>query len=186
MQRRPQSGQPSGCFLQATSRCQAELVWYHFIPSFSQVLIAALLSFHFLHRGGAVVDDPVLAPPVDVIICSECIYTVTSVESLLHTMHLLSNATTEIWVCSVSFKRNAPQGASLFPLTLKVAYQHRNPNVERIFQEKIMEAFTVVNACVPHFLMGCSNPPDPTTHRRPVFLIDPGMVIFVSAFCCCV
>lgn len=39
-----------------------------------------------------------LRPPVDVIVCSDCIYMATSVEPLVRTMLRLSDERTAIWV----------------------------------------------------------------------------------------
>jgi hypothetical protein len=49
-------------------------------------------------RGGDVGD---LRPPVDVVVCSDCIYMATSIAPLVQTMVSLSDAHTEIWVCSL-------------------------------------------------------------------------------------
>jgi hypothetical protein len=41
-----------------------------------------------------------LRPPVDVVVCSDCIYMATSIAPLVQTIRSLSDAHTEIWVCT--------------------------------------------------------------------------------------
>jgi hypothetical protein len=76
---------------------------------------------------------PELRPPVDVVVCSDCIYMATSVEPLLQTMSLLSDERTEIWVGS---QRPSLAWHVFSGLQAQVAHQHRNPAVERLFREK--------------------------------------------------
>jgi hypothetical protein len=49
-------------------------------------------------RGSDVGD---LQLPVDMVVCSDCIYMATLITPLVQTMVLLSNAHTKIWVCSL-------------------------------------------------------------------------------------
>lgn len=74
---------------------------------------------HKLTWGGDVGD---LRPPVDVVVCSDCIYMATSIAPLVQTIRSLSDAHTKIWV----------------------GHQHRSPEVERLFREKAMAMGLVI------------------------------------------
>jgi hypothetical protein len=62
-----------------------------------------------VNRGGDVGD---LRPPVDVVVCSDCIYMATSIAPLVQTIRSLSDAHTEIWVCTLLGGREV-QGPSI-------------------------------------------------------------------------